>query len=90
IETTEEYRPIYMQSQANTEPIPKSILVVSKIQGYINCEDCEKRHCVYSEKSLTHEEQEDHQQALELYSYSCDTPIFPDDHYLKEVVFVRI
>ncbi|CAI2195828.1 15474_t:CDS:1, partial [Funneliformis geosporum] len=30
-ETTEEYRPTYMQSQANTEPIPKSTLVVGKI-----------------------------------------------------------
>jgi hypothetical protein len=30
-ETTEEYRPTYMQSQANTEPISKSILVVRKI-----------------------------------------------------------
>jgi len=79
-----------MQSQANAEPIPKSILVVSKIRGYINCEDCGKRRCVYSEKSLTHEEQEDHQQALKSYSYFCGVPIFPDDHYLKEIVFVRI
>ncbi|GBB89256.1 hypothetical protein RclHR1_15940005 [Rhizophagus clarus] len=60
-ETTEEYRPTYMKSQASAEPILKSILVVSKICNYINCEDCEKRHCVYSEKSLTHEEQEDFQ-----------------------------
>ncbi|CAB4425860.1 unnamed protein product [Rhizophagus irregularis] len=28
-----------MQSQ---EPIPKSILLVGKIHGYINCEDCGK------------------------------------------------
>ncbi|CAB4434284.1 unnamed protein product [Rhizophagus irregularis] len=61
-ETTEEYRPTYMQSQANAEPIPKSILVVGKIRGYIDCEDCKKRRL--------------HQ-------------FFPDDHYLKEVVFVR-
>ncbi|CAG8511502.1 117_t:CDS:1, partial [Funneliformis caledonium] len=55
-EITEEYRPTYMQSQANAEPISKSILVISKIWGYINCEDCGKRRCMYSEKSLTHEE----------------------------------
>ncbi|CAB5190107.1 unnamed protein product [Rhizophagus irregularis] len=88
-ETTEEYRPTYMQSQANAEPIPKSILVVAKIRGYINCKDCGKRCCVYSDKSLTCKEQEDYQQAMDLYSYSCGAPIFPDDHYLKEVVFVR-
>jgi len=76
-----------MQSQANAEPIPKSILVVGKIRGYINCEDCGKRRCVYSDRSLTCEEQRDYQQALESYSYSCGIPIFPDDHYLKEIVF---
>ncbi|GES77742.1 hypothetical protein GLOIN_2v1780244 [Rhizophagus clarus] len=87
-ETTEEYRPTYMQSQANAEPIPKSILIVAKIRGYINCKDCGKRRCVYSDKSLTCKEQEDYQQAMDLYSYSCGAPIFPDDYYLK-VVFVR-
>ncbi|CAB4381993.1 unnamed protein product [Rhizophagus irregularis] len=87
-ETTEKYRPTYMKSQASAEPIPKSILVVSKIRGYINCEDCGKRRCVYSEKSLTHEEQEDFQQVLDSYSYSCGAPVFPDDHYLKELIFV--
>ncbi|CAB4385605.1 unnamed protein product [Rhizophagus irregularis] len=88
-ETTEKYRPTYIQSQANAEPIPKSILVVGKIRSYINCEDCEKRRCVYSDKSLTCKEQQDYQQALDSYSYSCGAPIFPDDHYLKEIVFVR-
>ena len=78
-----------MQSQANAEPISKSVLVVSKIRGYINCENCGKRRCVYSDKSLTCNEQEDYQQALDSYSYSCGAPIFPDDHNLKEVVFVR-
>jgi hypothetical protein len=28
-------------------------------------------------------------QALDSYLYSCDAPIFLDDHYLKEVVFVH-
>ncbi|POG56627.1 hypothetical protein GLOIN_2v1489326 [Rhizophagus irregularis DAOM 181602=DAOM 197198] len=80
-ETTEEYRPTYMQTQANAEPISKSILIGGKIRDYINCEDCRKRRYVYSDKSLNNEEQEDYQQALELYSYSCGAPIFPDDHY---------
>ncbi|GBC13306.2 hypothetical protein GLOIN_2v1780244 [Rhizophagus irregularis DAOM 181602=DAOM 197198] len=86
---SQEYRPTYMQSQANAEPIPKSILVVGKIRGYIDCEDCKKRRCVYSDKFLNSDEQQDFQQVLESYSYSCGAPIFPDDHYLKEVVFVR-
>ena len=59
-ETTEEYRPTYMQSLVNAEPIPKSILVREKICDYINCEDCRKCRYVYSNKSLSCEEQEDY------------------------------
>ncbi|CAG8484104.1 13918_t:CDS:1 [Dentiscutata heterogama] len=88
--TTEEHRPTYIQLQAKSESIPKYILVTEKIRDYISCENCRKRRCVYSNKSLTDDEQNDYQQALESYSYSCGAPIFPDDHYLKEVIFVRL
>uniref|UniRef100_U9UYI2 Uncharacterized protein n=1 Tax=Rhizophagus irregularis (strain DAOM 181602 / DAOM 197198 / MUCL 43194) TaxID=747089 RepID=U9UYI2_RHIID len=81
-ETTEEYRPTYMQTQANAEPISKSILIGGKIRFYINCEDCRKRRCVYSDKSLNNEEQEDYQQALESYSYSCGN--YPICYYCGE------
>ena len=54
-ETTEEYRPTYMQSQANAEPIPKSTLIERKIRDYIDCEDCRKRRCVYNDKSMSRE-----------------------------------
>ncbi|CAG8817396.1 17997_t:CDS:2, partial [Gigaspora margarita] len=40
-------------------------------------------------KALTNDELHDYQQALESYSYSCGAPIFSDDHYLCEVIFVR-
>ncbi|RIA99900.1 hypothetical protein C2G38_2236715 [Gigaspora rosea] len=69
--TTEEYRPTYMQSQEKSEPIPKSILIAEKIWDYIKCENCQKRRCIYSNKSLTDDEQSDYQQALDSYSYSC-------------------
>ncbi|RGB33127.1 hypothetical protein C1646_762065 [Rhizophagus diaphanus] len=58
-ETTEEYRLTYMQSQTNAEPIPKSILVVGKICGYIDCEDCKKRRYVYNDKFLNSDKQKD-------------------------------
>ncbi|CAG8707908.1 17448_t:CDS:1 [Funneliformis caledonium] len=90
METTEEFRLTYMQLQINAELIPKSILVGGKIHDYISCEYCQKRHCVYSNKVLNDEEEYNYQQALESYSYSCGVPIFPDDHYLKETVFIRI
>ena len=38
----------------------KPILVVEKIRGYINCEDCRKRRCVYSDKSLNCDKQHDY------------------------------
>ncbi|CAG8808168.1 8505_t:CDS:2, partial [Dentiscutata erythropus] len=54
--TTEEYRPTYIQSQATSEPAPKNILISEKIRDYINCENCQKCRCIYSNKSLTDEE----------------------------------
>ncbi|CAG8811491.1 38971_t:CDS:10, partial [Gigaspora margarita] len=53
------------------------------------CENCQKRCCIYSNKALTNDDLHDYQQALESYSYSCGAPIFSDDHYLYEVIFVR-
>ncbi|CAG8711647.1 18129_t:CDS:1, partial [Racocetra fulgida] len=73
-----------MQSQEKFEPIPKSILIAKKIWDYIKYENCQKRRCIYSNKSLTDDEQSDYQQALDSYSYSCGALIFPEDHYLKE------
>ncbi|CAG8577073.1 6206_t:CDS:10 [Gigaspora margarita] len=86
--TTEEYRPSYIQSQTKSKSILKYILIAKKIRDYIKCENCQKCHCVYSNKSLTDDEQYAYQQALESYSYSCGAPIFPDDYYLKETIFV--
>ncbi|CAG8457756.1 4876_t:CDS:2 [Racocetra persica] len=51
--TTEEHRPIYMQSQAKSESISKSIRIAEKIRDYIDCKDCQKCCYVYSNKSLT-------------------------------------
>ncbi|CAG8748188.1 32351_t:CDS:10 [Gigaspora margarita] len=87
--TTEEYRPTYIQAQTKSEPIPKSILIAEKIRDYVNCESCQKRRCIYSNKSLTDNELCDFQQALDSYSYSYGAPIFSDNHHLKEVIFVR-
>ncbi|CAG8822195.1 23673_t:CDS:2, partial [Gigaspora margarita] len=82
--TTEEFRPTYIQSRMKSESIPKYILVAEKIRDYIECENCRKRRCAYSNKSLTNDEQQDYKQALESYLYPCGAPIFLDDHYLKE------
>ena len=41
-ETTEEFRPTYIQLQANAKSISKGILVGEKIHDYISCEYCQK------------------------------------------------
>ena len=33
---------------------------------------------------------QDFKQALDAYDYSCGAPLFPDDHYLIEVLFIRV
>ncbi|CAG8476256.1 14199_t:CDS:2, partial [Racocetra persica] len=88
--TTKEHRPTYIQLQAKSESIPKYILVVKKFCDYISCKNCRKRRYVYSNKFLTDDEQNDYQQSLELYSYLCGVPIFSDNYYLKEVIFVHL
>ncbi|CAB4398619.1 unnamed protein product [Rhizophagus irregularis] len=54
------------------------------------CCDCGKRRCVYSDKALSQDEIQDFKQSLDTYDYSCGAPLFPDDHYLAELLFVRV
>jgi hypothetical protein len=65
-------------------------LIGGKIRDYIICCDCGKRRCVYSDKALSQDEIQDFKQSLDVYDYSCGAPLFPDDHYLAEKLFVRV
>lgn len=89
-QTSEEFRPSLQLNQANAEPAPKSVLVSGKIRDYIMCCDCGKRRCVYSDKALSQDEMQDFKQSLDVYDYSCGAPLFSDDHYLAEILFVRV
>ncbi|PKB93249.1 hypothetical protein RhiirA5_441876 [Rhizophagus irregularis] len=42
------------------------------------------------ELKLTEQEKQDLESALQTYTYSCGSPIFPDDHSLAQKVFVRV
>ncbi|PKK56135.1 hypothetical protein RhiirC2_797987 [Rhizophagus irregularis] len=89
-QTSEEFRPSLQLNQANAEPAPKSVFASGKIRDYIMCCDCGKRRCVYSDKALSQDEIQDFKQSLDTYDYSCGAPLFPDDHYLAELLFVRV
>ncbi|PKY33662.1 hypothetical protein RhiirB3_452741, partial [Rhizophagus irregularis] len=89
-QTSEEFCPSLQLNQANAEPAPKSVLVSGKIRDYIMCCDCGKRRCVYSNKALSQDEMQDFKQSLDVYDYSCGAPLFSDDHYLAEILFVRV
>ncbi|CAG8679284.1 13379_t:CDS:2, partial [Dentiscutata heterogama] len=71
--------------QAHPIPSKDHYTIFQQVYGTKTIE--EYRPTYIQSKSLTNEEQQDYQQILESYSYSCGIPIFPDDYYLKEVIF---
>ncbi|POG62294.1 hypothetical protein GLOIN_2v1785492 [Rhizophagus irregularis DAOM 181602=DAOM 197198] len=85
-ETSKEFCPTLQINQTNTEPVPKGVL----IRDYVTCCDCEKWRCIFSDKALSQKEMQDFKQALDAYDYSCDAPLFSDDYYLIEVLFIYI
>ena|SRR5256885_4196812 len=46
--------------------------------------------CVYSDKVLNQDKIQDFKQSLDVYDYFCDIPLFSDDHYLTEILFVHV
>ncbi|PKY34602.1 hypothetical protein RhiirB3_499282, partial [Rhizophagus irregularis] len=88
--TTEKFRPSLINLNSKAELAPSNILISAKIRGYIKCKSCGKTRCLYSELKLTEQEKQDLESALQTYTYSCGSPIFPDDHSLAQKVFVRV
>jgi hypothetical protein len=76
--------------ESKTEPAPSSVLVSAKIRDYIKCNSCRKTRCLYSDSRLTEQENQDLNSVLQTYTYSCGSPIFPEDHDLAKKIFVRV
>ncbi|CAB4374377.1 unnamed protein product [Rhizophagus irregularis] len=89
-ETSEEFHSTLQINQANAKPAPKGVLIEGKIHDYVTCCDCKKWHYIFSDKALSQEEMQDFKQALNAYDYSCGALLFSDDHYLIEVLFIRV
>ncbi|RGB32467.1 hypothetical protein C1646_762901 [Rhizophagus diaphanus] len=90
METSEEFRLTLQINQVNAESALKGVLIRGKICDYVTCYDCGKRHCIFSDKALSQEEMQDFKQALDAYDYSYGAPLFSDDHYLIEVLFICV
>ncbi|PKC00198.1 hypothetical protein RhiirA5_428549 [Rhizophagus irregularis] len=80
--TTEKFCPSLISLVSKTEPAPSNILVSAKIRDYIKCNFCGKMRYLYSGLRLTEQEMQDLNFALQTYTYSCRSLIFPEDHSL--------
>ena len=87
--TTEQYRPTLMTTMANSERVPSSIFTNTRVREFIQCFQCGKMRCLYSERALSAEDKIACQIAIDDWDYSCGSPLVPEDNILYNKVFVR-
>ncbi|PKY60343.1 hypothetical protein RhiirA4_483933 [Rhizophagus irregularis] len=87
--TTEQYRPTLMTTMANSERVPSSIFTNTRVREFIQCFQCGKIRCLYSERALSAEDKIACQVAIDDWDYSCGSPFVPEDNILYDKVFVR-
>ncbi|UZO26953.1 uncharacterized protein OCT59_019163 [Rhizophagus irregularis] len=88
-ETTEQHRPTLITTIANSERASSSILVNTRVREFIQCFQCGRMRCLYSERALSAEDKIACQIAIDNWDYSCGSPLVPEDHILYNKVFVR-
>lgn len=88
-ETTEQHRPTLIATIASSERAPSSILVNTRVREFIQCFQCGKTRCLYSERALSAEDKIACQIAIDEWDYSCGSPLVPESHILYNKVFVR-
>ncbi|CAB4476879.1 unnamed protein product [Rhizophagus irregularis] len=52
-DTTEQFRSTLMAAMESTERVPAAVLTNTKVRDIIQCFQCGKFQCLYSEKALT-------------------------------------
>lgn len=88
-ETTEQYRPTLITTMANSERVPSSNFTNTRVREFIQCFQCGKMRCLYSERALSAEEKIACQIAIDDWDYNCGSPFVPEDHILYNRIFVR-
>src|SRR5436190_1164623 len=70
-ETTEQYRPTLITTMANSERVPSSNFTNTRVREFIQCFQCGKMRCLYSERALSAEEKIACQIAIDDWDYNC-------------------
>jgi hypothetical protein len=73
----------------NSERAPSTIFVNTKVRNIIQCFQCGKFRCLYSEKALTNTQQSIFKCIVDDWDYSCGSSLVPESHELYNVLFVR-
>jgi hypothetical protein len=63
----------------NTERILAAVLINTKVRDIIQCFQCGKFRCLYSEKALTVIQKSQFQHVIDEWDYSCGSPLVPED-----------
>ncbi|RGB27882.1 hypothetical protein C1646_768503 [Rhizophagus diaphanus] len=84
---TEQYHPTLMTTMANSEHVPSSIFTNTRVHEFIQCFQCEKMRCLYSERALSAEDKIACQIAIDDWDYSCGSPFVPEDNILYNKIF---
>ena len=73
----------------NAERAPPAILTNTKVRDIIQCFQCGKFRCLYSEKALTATQKPEFQHITNDWDYSCGSTLVPEDHALYNILFAR-
>ena len=72
----------------NAERAPAAVLTNTKVRDIIQCFQCGKLRCLYSEKVLTNAQQSLFKCIIDDWDYSCGSSLIPKGHKLYNILFV--
>ena len=78
-----------MQATKSSERVPNGIFVNTKVRDYIECFQCGKFRCVFSNQALNTNEKKELCLIKEEMNYSCGYSLFEEDHEFYAKIFVR-
>ncbi|PKB97840.1 hypothetical protein RhiirA5_432411, partial [Rhizophagus irregularis] len=88
-ETSEPHRPSLVIALESADHVSKGLLINTKVQTYIECFQCGKLRCIYSERTLISDERQEFGLIENEMNYTCDSLLVSEDHILYNKLFVR-
>ncbi|CAG8594984.1 14333_t:CDS:2, partial [Racocetra fulgida] len=86
--TSEEYRLLQQKINHEESESHTGRFINTKIRLLVCCDFCGKYRCIYSDISLNKNDTETIIQYLENISYSCRSPLLPDEHLLSNQLYI--